>query len=107
MKDISLNALVADRTYRIVITADDESDVRGLLKIINDKILEFKSVYAGKDMQDFVSITLLWFISEYAQSQKEEKANPLMAERLKTICDRIQNKTIDLVQILNEERHEP
>jgi hypothetical protein len=32
--------------------------------LINDKITEFKTNFAGKDMQDYVSMALLWFATE-------------------------------------------
>ena len=33
-----------------------------------DKITEFKTNFAGKDMQDYVSMALLWFATEQTQS---------------------------------------
>jgi hypothetical protein len=36
--------------------------------LINDKITEFKTNLAGKDMQDYVSMVLLWFATEQNQS---------------------------------------
>ncbi|MDQ6843739.1 MAG: cell division protein ZapA [Bacteroidota bacterium] len=61
---IPLNILIGDRTYRIKILPSDEETVRGTLKIINDKILEFRTQYAGKDMQDYISMVLIWFATE-------------------------------------------
>ena len=48
---IPLNILIGDRTYRIKVLPEDEETVRGTLKVINEKILEFRTQYAGKDMQ--------------------------------------------------------
>jgi cell division protein ZapA len=45
----------------------DEESVRKIAKLINDKILEFKSSFAGKDMQDYISMVLLWFVTEQQQ----------------------------------------
>ncbi|MDQ6889293.1 MAG: cell division protein ZapA [Bacteroidota bacterium] len=61
---IPLNILIGDRTYRIKILPSDEETVRGTLKIINDKILEFRTQYSGKDMQDYISMVLIWFATE-------------------------------------------
>jgi cell division protein ZapA (FtsZ GTPase activity inhibitor) len=61
---IPVNIVVADRTYRVRIDSRDEETVRKLTKKINDKILEFKTQFAGKDMQDYVSMVLLWFVTE-------------------------------------------
>jgi len=42
--------------------------VRKTAALINDKITEFKTLFAGKDMQDYVSMVLLWFATEQNQS---------------------------------------
>jgi len=61
---IPINIVVGDRTYRIRVTAGDEESLRKISKLINDKILEFKTNFAGKDMQDYISMVLLWFVTE-------------------------------------------
>ena len=61
---IAISALIGDRTFRIKIEPKDEEVVRKTLKNINDKILEFKSQFAGKDMQDYISMVLIWFATE-------------------------------------------
>ncbi len=64
---ISVNIVIGDRNYRVRIEATDEESVRKISKLINDKILEFKSSFAGKDMQDYISMVLLWFVTEQQQ----------------------------------------
>jgi cell division protein ZapA len=64
---ITANIVIGDRNYRIRIDAADEESVRKISKLINDKILEFKSSFAGKDMQDYISMVLLWFVTEQQQ----------------------------------------
>jgi cell division protein ZapA (FtsZ GTPase activity inhibitor) len=61
---IPINIVVGDRTYRIRIQSGDEESLRKISKLINDKILEFKTSFAGKDMQDYISMVLLWFVTE-------------------------------------------
>jgi cell division protein ZapA (FtsZ GTPase activity inhibitor) len=61
---IPVNILIGDRTYRLRIDASDEENLRKTVKTINDKIVEFKTNFAGKDMQDFVSMVLIWFATE-------------------------------------------
>jgi cell division protein ZapA len=65
---IPVNILIADRTYRLKIEPADEEMVRKTSSLINDKISEFKANFAGKDMQDYVSMALLWFATEQTQS---------------------------------------
>ena len=55
---------IADRSYRIKLDAKDEEVVRKTVKTINDKIIEFKTMFAGKDMQDYVAMALVWYATE-------------------------------------------
>jgi hypothetical protein len=61
---IPINIVIGDRSFRIRIKPEDEGAVRGTLKTINDKIIEFKSQFAGKDMQDYASMVLLWYATQ-------------------------------------------
>ncbi|HKB44361.1 MAG TPA: cell division protein ZapA [Chitinophagaceae bacterium] len=65
---IAISALIGDRSYRIKIQPSDEEVVRRRLKTINDKIIEFKTQFAGKDMQDYVAMVLVWFATEQTES---------------------------------------
>jgi len=57
---IPVNILIGDRTYRIKISPRDEEAVRRTVKKVNEKILEFKTAFAGKDMQDYVAMVMIW-----------------------------------------------
>ena len=61
---IPVNITIADRTYRVRIAPKDEEAVRKTAAIINQKMVEFMNLYAGKDMQDYISMVLLWFTTE-------------------------------------------
>ena len=61
---IPINITIADRTYRVKIDAKDEETVRNTAALINQKMVEFKNAYAGKDMQDYISMVLLWYTTE-------------------------------------------
>ena len=63
-QSIPVNISIADRTYRVRIDPNDESTVRHSVKIINEKITEFKTNFPGKDMQDYISMVLVWFATE-------------------------------------------
>lgn len=61
---IPINILIGDRTYRIKTLAKDEEVIRRTLKTINDKILEFKTQFAGKDMQDYIAMVMIWYATQ-------------------------------------------
>lgn len=70
---IPLNVVIGDRTYRIKIEAENEEMVRKISKQLNEQLNSFKAIYAGKDMQDYIAMSLLWFVSE--SHEKLEKIN--------------------------------
>jgi len=78
---IPLNIVIGDRNYRIKILPSDEEIVRKTLKAINDKIIEFKTQFAGKDMQDYISMVLIW----YATQPTGNKFGNINDEALKAI----------------------
>ena len=61
---IPINVVIGDRTYRIKIEPQDEEVVRKTLKLINDKVIEFKTQFAGRDMQDYIAMVLLWYATQ-------------------------------------------
>src|SRR3712207_3723431 len=61
---IPLNLVIGDRTYRVRVHPRDEEVVRKTVKTINDKMIEFKTAFAGKDMQDYIAMVLVWFATE-------------------------------------------
>lgn len=62
---IPVNIVIADRTYRIRTQAKDEEVVRKTVKMINDKILEFKTNFSGKDMQDYIAMVIIWYATQH------------------------------------------
>lgn len=70
---IPVNIVIADRSYRLKIDPEDEEMVRKTVKLINEKIFEFKSNFAGKDMQDYVAMVLLWFATEQTKGGSDIK----------------------------------
>ena len=75
---IPITAIIGDRSYRIKIQPRDEEVVRKTLKVVNDKIIEFKTMFAGKDMQDYIAMVLVW----YATEQNATLANELNEDNI-------------------------
>jgi cell division protein ZapA len=78
----AINVVIADRTYRLKIDPADEETIRKQLKIINDKILDYRTNFAGKDMQDYVAMVLLWFATEVQKPLPEIQDMVVVAEQL-------------------------
>ena len=84
---IPVNIIIADRSYRLKIDPSDEEMVRGTIKTLNEKIIEFKTNFAGKDMQDYVSMVLLWYATEQQKPTLAQVASVNDEEKLKKLED--------------------
>jgi cell division protein ZapA len=89
---IPINIVIADRTYRIKISPSDEEAVRKTVKLINDKVLEFKTNFAGKDMQDYIAMVIIWYATINAgnsenSAQMEEISKTL--QKLESQLDKV------------------
>lgn len=81
---IAATIVIGDRSYRIKMNAKDEEVVRRTVKTINEKIVEYKTSFAGKDMQDYIAMVLIWLATE--QTVKNEASQqPDWAEKLAAI----------------------
>jgi hypothetical protein len=79
---IPINILIGDRTYRIKSLPQDEEVIRKTLKVINDKIIEFKTQFAGKDMQDYIAMVLIWYATQAASTGNNQQQESDFAEIL-------------------------
>ena len=84
---IPINIVIGDRTYRIKTLPKDEEIIRSTLKIINDKIIEFKTQFGGKDMQDYIAMVMIW----YATQLSDDK-NPLLQKEIITALSRMEEQ---------------
>lgn len=82
---IPINILIGDRSYRIKILPSDEEQVRKTLKTINDKILEFRTQFAGKDMQDYISMVLIWYATQPQSANGDTSQQKALSETLEKI----------------------
>jgi len=82
---IAISALIGDRSYRIKITPEDEEVVRKTLKTINDKIIEYKTMFAGKDMQDYIAMVLIWYATEQHEGAAAGILKDNLTDQLNTI----------------------
>ena len=89
---IAVTVVIGDRTYRIKITPSDEEVVRKTIKTINDKILSFKTQFAGKDMQDYIAMVLVWYATEQHAAVEAEMDNDYLSEKLNFIEKLLNNQ---------------
>jgi hypothetical protein len=82
---IPINVVIGDRTYRIKIEPRHEEPVRRALRSINDKIIEYKTQFAGKDMQDYIAMVLLWYATQISGTGSNAEPTPLPATLLEAL----------------------
>jgi cell division protein ZapA (FtsZ GTPase activity inhibitor) len=81
---IPVNIVIADRTYRIKTSPEDEEAIRSTVKLINDKIIEFKTQFSGQDMQDYIAMVIVWYATQAAEQKNDTVINErMMADLLK------------------------
>ncbi len=82
---IPINILIADRTYRIRTSPEDEEVVRKTVKLINDKIIEFKTQFSGKDMQDYIAMVIIWYATQSINNPQSTSIMEQVTARLEKI----------------------
>lgn len=82
---IPITIIIGDRNYRIKVEPKDEEVVRKTVKTINEKIVEFKTIFAGKDMQDYVSMVLIWYATELTGKETPILEAAQLTEKLAAI----------------------
>ncbi len=79
---IPLNIVIGDRSYRIRIKPEDEEPVRETVRVINEKVIEFKTNFAGKDMQDYIAMVLVWYATEQSANTQTSINHRDISEKL-------------------------
>ena len=91
---VPINIVIGDRSYRIRINPNDEEAVRKVTGIINNQIIEFKTNFSGKDMQDYVAMVLIWFATQQQDFSSKEIIEQEVEAKLQSLekaIDRILN----------------
>ncbi len=98
---IAATVVIGDRNYRIKIHPKDEEVVRKTVKTINDKIVEFKTEFAGKDMQDYIAMVLVWLATEQSAGTGPDVAGENILARLNSI-ERLLDGQLNVEQMNRE-----
>lgn len=91
---IPVNILVGDRNYRVKVKPSDEESLRKTIKLVNSKLVEFKTNFAGKDMQDYIAMVLIWLSTE-------QPATAIGPEEIKEISEKIKNLQQLIQEVIN------
>lgn len=71
---LSIKVSIANRTYPLRITHEEQEKVLQAAENINKRIKDFEDNYAVKDKQDLLAMSALQFASEAMGASKQEKS---------------------------------
>ena len=85
---LSIRVNIADRYYPLKIERDDEERIRRAAKMINDKVFQYKTKYADKDIQDFLAMAALQYVIRLIEIEEKDGDNSL-EEGMKELTQRL------------------
>jgi len=86
MEKLSITVKIAERTFRLKVSPDEEERIRTAAKLINEKIKDYSNSYAYHDMQDLLSMVVLQFAVKTVQCEEKLSAvDDFWGERLEAI----------------------
>lgn len=74
---LSIKVNIADRYYPLKIDRKDEEKIRNAAKMINEKVLQYRQKYADKDIQDFLAMAALQFVTKVIEYDQKYDFSPL------------------------------
>jgi hypothetical protein len=75
---LSIRVNIIDRFYPLKIDSKDEEKIRKAGKIINEKVLQYKQKYSDKDVQDFLAMAALQYVTRLIEMEDSENLSPLL-----------------------------
>jgi cell division protein ZapA (FtsZ GTPase activity inhibitor) len=87
MSDVSVKVEIAGGYYSLKLKAEDESSVKQVVEIINNKVSDFEKKFGVKDKKDVLAMVSLQYISELMKekntAEKELSTLKLVFEDVK------------------------
>ena len=71
MDEITINIVIADKSYKLTVSRADEGKVRKAASLINERIKSYSSHYAFNDQQDLLAMTALQFATSTVKYESE------------------------------------
>ena len=85
---LSIKVNVADRYYPLKIERRDEEKIRKAARLINEKVLQYKQRYLDKDVQDFLAMAALQFVTRVIETEDKLDVSPL-EQKLQDLQDEL------------------
>ena len=86
---LSIRVNLVDRYYPLKIDRKDEEKIREAGKIINEKVLQYKQRYSDKDVQDFLAMAALQYVTKLIELE-ENKESMELVEAIKELNEELE-----------------
>jgi cell division protein ZapA len=85
---VNINVQLAERLYPLKVLKSDEEKVHSAVKLVNERIKEYQTLYGGKDRQDYMAMCLLNFAVEHQNLQRSFLDTERILEEKMIILDK-------------------
>lgn len=96
---LSVKVSIANRTYPLRITAEEQERVLKAAELINKRIRDFEEAFAVKDKQDLLAMAALHYANEAMGQDKSDKSESLRT----SVTDQLDLLTLMLDDYLAKE----
>jgi hypothetical protein len=86
---VNINVQLAERLYPLKVLKSDEEKVHSAVKLVNERIKEYQTLYDGKDKQDYMAMCLLNFAVEHENLQRSSIDNSRLLEEKMIELDKV------------------
>ncbi len=93
---LSIRINIGDKYYPMRINRDEEELIRKATKIINDKLTQYRTKYAERDMVDLLAMTALQYTKNFLERDTEDS--------LSSVTDEIRQVNIELEDYINQNK---
>ena len=96
MEEISITVEIAGRPYKVTILRTEEEMFRKAVKVLAEKLKEYSTSYAIKDVQDALALVALQYTSSSLKYENQlQNGNGKLIEKLNEI-DNILSENINV-----------
>jgi cell division protein ZapA (FtsZ GTPase activity inhibitor) len=81
---LSIKVNIAERYYPLKIDMKDEEKIRRAARMINEKILQYKQRYSDKDVQDFLAMAALQYVTKVIDTEEGNEVG-LLADEIRSL----------------------
>ncbi|MCF6367050.1 MAG: cell division protein ZapA [Bacteroidales bacterium] len=93
---LSIRINIGDKYYPMRINRDEEELIRKAAKIINDKLTQYRTKYAEREMVDLLAMTALQYTKNYLVNETENN--------LSHVNDEIRQINVELEDYINQNK---